>query len=104
MLIAFAAYLASPKFAPGSPAHAPFPEWMRARPELRSILARMLRRNALAALELYHPGARRRWGPGAAALGPWGGRPEAGRRLPPVAGAAGPGLAARRAANSSARP
>jgi hypothetical protein len=56
ILIAFAGYLVSPKFAPGSPLHASFPEWMKARPELRSILYRMLRRNALAALELYHPG------------------------------------------------
>ena len=34
--------------------HEPFADWMRSRPELRSVLARMLRRNPLAALELHH--------------------------------------------------
>ncbi|GAB4814185.1 hypothetical protein N2152v2_001231 [Parachlorella kessleri] len=52
-LIAFTAYLAGPSFDPGTPAaHATFAEWWRHRPELRSILERMLRRNPLAALSL----------------------------------------------------
>lgn len=55
--------------------HEPFAEWMRSRPELRSVLARMLRRNPLAALELHHhleesggeEGTRRGGGPASAA-------------------------------------
>eukprot|EP00197_Chlamydomonas_leiostraca_P007983 CAMPEP_0202863826 /NCGR_PEP_ID=MMETSP1391-20130828/4304_1 /ASSEMBLY_ACC=CAM_ASM_000867 /TAXON_ID=1034604 /ORGANISM="Chlamydomonas leiostraca, Strain SAG 11-49" /LENGTH=1425 /DNA_ID=CAMNT_0049543499 /DNA_START=116 /DNA_END=4393 /DNA_ORIENTATION=- len=53
MLISFAGYLSSPSFDPGSPAHEPFPQWMAARTELRSILMRLLRRNSMAALELH---------------------------------------------------
>lgn len=51
-LIAFAAYLGGPSFSPGTASHATFAEWWRQRPELRSILERMLRRNPLAALSL----------------------------------------------------
>lgn len=53
MLIAFTGYLASASFDPGSPAHVSFPAWMAARPELRSILGRLLRRNSMSALELH---------------------------------------------------
>ncbi|KAL6757552.1 inositol hexakisphosphate-domain-containing protein [Haematococcus lacustris] len=53
MLISFAGYLTSTAFDPGSPHHQSFPAWMAARPELRSILMRLLRRNSMAALELH---------------------------------------------------
>uniref|UniRef100_A0A7S3QUH6 Tyrosine specific protein phosphatases domain-containing protein n=1 Tax=Dunaliella tertiolecta TaxID=3047 RepID=A0A7S3QUH6_DUNTE len=53
MLIAFTGYLTSSQFDPGSPTHVPFPQWMAERPELRSILIRLLRRNSMAALELH---------------------------------------------------
>ena len=51
-LIAFTAYLSGPAFSPGTPSHLTFAEWWHARPELRSVLERMLRRNPLAALSL----------------------------------------------------
>jgi len=35
MLIAFAGYLSSSQFDPGTDAHTPFPTWMAERPELR---------------------------------------------------------------------
>eukprot|EP00775_Hariotina_reticulata_P011247 gene11247-11396_t len=57
MLIAFACYLTWPKFDPASSAHVTFKEWIDGRPELRSVLSRMLRRNPLAALELHIPAA-----------------------------------------------
>lgn len=44
MLIAFASYLTWPRFDPASPAHVSFQDWMDSRPELRSVLSRMLRR------------------------------------------------------------
>ena len=54
VLITFSAYLGSPRSDPEAPGHEPFGAWMRARPELRSVLARMLRSNPLAALALHH--------------------------------------------------
>lgn len=51
-LIAFTAYLSGPSFDPGGADHTSFAEWWRHRPELRSVLERMLRRNPLAALSL----------------------------------------------------
>ena len=56
VLITFAAYLASPRADPEGSDHEPFGVWTKARPELRSVLARMLRRNPLAALELHSGG------------------------------------------------
>lgn len=56
-LIMFAAYLAGPGADPESGAHVAFAAWTRARPELRSVLARLLRRNPLAALELHTDGS-----------------------------------------------
>jgi hypothetical protein len=44
MLISFACYLTWPKFDPASSAHVTFKEWIDGRPELRSVLSRMLRR------------------------------------------------------------
>eukprot|EP00878_Enallax_costatus_P006221 GHUV01006524.1.p1 GENE.GHUV01006524.1~~GHUV01006524.1.p1 ORF type:complete len:1656 (+),score=579.22 GHUV01006524.1:267-5234(+) len=57
MLLAFTSYLTWPKFDPASPGHVTFQDWMETRPELRSVLSRMLRRNPLAALELHIPAA-----------------------------------------------
>jgi hypothetical protein len=42
MLIAFAGYLSSGQFDPGSPAHVSFPDWMAERPELRRSVGRMV--------------------------------------------------------------
>ena len=55
VLILFTAYLGGPGSDVEAPGHESFAAWMRARPELRSVLTRMLRRNPLAALELHHP-------------------------------------------------
>ena len=56
VLIAFTAYLSGPAFAPGdAAAHVPVGEWLEGRPELHSILARLLRGNPLAALALNAP-------------------------------------------------
>ncbi|GFR48167.1 hypothetical protein Agub_g10003 [Astrephomene gubernaculifera] len=55
MLIAFASYLYSPAFNPELPTQASFADWMSSRPELRSILMRLLRRNSMAALDLHVP-------------------------------------------------
>eukprot|EP00879_Flechtneria_rotunda_P031031 GHRR01033854.1.p1 GENE.GHRR01033854.1~~GHRR01033854.1.p1 ORF type:complete len:102 (-),score=18.44 GHRR01033854.1:780-1085(-) len=44
MLIAFTSYLTWSRFDPASPHHVTFQDWMDSRPELRSILSRMLRR------------------------------------------------------------
>ncbi|KAG2430310.1 hypothetical protein HYH02_013787 [Chlamydomonas schloesseri] len=55
MLIAFASYLCSPHFNPDMPTQASFADWMASRPELRSILMRLLRRNSMAALDLHLP-------------------------------------------------
>jgi hypothetical protein len=53
MLIVFAAYLSSPVFAPGQDGrHESFEGWWAARPELQSILLRLLRLNPVAALAL----------------------------------------------------
>ncbi|WIA11258.1 hypothetical protein OEZ85_011384 [Tetradesmus obliquus] len=57
MLIAFTSYLTWPKFDPASRGHVTFQDWMDSRPELRSVLSRMLRRNPLSALELHIPAA-----------------------------------------------
>ncbi|KAF6255732.1 inositol hexakisphosphate-domain-containing protein [Scenedesmus sp. NREL 46B-D3] len=57
MLIAFTSYLTWPKFDPAAPGHVTFQDWMDSRPELRSVLSRMLRRNPLSALELHIPAA-----------------------------------------------
>jgi hypothetical protein len=40
MLIAFAGYLTSSQFYPGSSKHVPFPKWMAERPELRRWVLR----------------------------------------------------------------
>ena len=81
-LIAFTAYLAGPSFDPGSPAaHATFAEWWRHRPELRSILERMLRRNPLAALSLDKSPDALAAGGDAIEKGQWGERPAASARL-----------------------
>eukprot|EP00887_Chlorella_sp_A99_P002448 scaffold10.g2448.t1 len=53
VLVAFAAYLGGGGFQPGTPSHASFSEWSAHRPELRSILDRLLRLNPLAALGLH---------------------------------------------------
>lgn len=55
MLIAFTSYLAHPDFDPSAPSFEPFPSFTSARPELQSILKRMLRRNGMLALELVEP-------------------------------------------------
>jgi hypothetical protein len=47
MLIAFTSYLTWPKFDPAAPGHVTFQDWMDSRPELRSVLSRMLRRCAV---------------------------------------------------------
>lgn len=57
MLIVFCTYLQSPKFCPSASGHTSFPVWRSQRPELVSILQRMLRRNPMAALELQWPAA-----------------------------------------------
>jgi hypothetical protein len=57
MLVVFAAYLDDPGFSPGSNVHVPFDTWCDARPELASILRRLLRTNPLAALSLDRPPA-----------------------------------------------
>lgn len=44
MLLAFTSYLTWPKFDPASPGYVTFQDWMETRPELRSVLSRMLRR------------------------------------------------------------
>jgi hypothetical protein len=45
MLIAFAAYMSwGGPFDPTGPHHVTFQAWMEGRPELRSVLSRMLRR------------------------------------------------------------
>jgi nicotinic acid mononucleotide adenylyltransferase len=45
MLLAFSSYLAwGGPFNPATPAHMSFADWMERRPELRSVLSRMLRR------------------------------------------------------------
>eukprot|EP00882_Tetradesmus_deserticola_P020745 GHRQ01022416.1.p1 GENE.GHRQ01022416.1~~GHRQ01022416.1.p1 ORF type:complete len:176 (+),score=42.09 GHRQ01022416.1:318-845(+) len=48
MLIAFTSYLTWPRFDPAAPGHVTFQDWMDSRPELRSVLSRMLRRWASA--------------------------------------------------------
>ncbi|GLC33893.1 hypothetical protein PLESTM_000131000, partial [Pleodorina starrii] len=55
MLIAFASYLYSPSFNPDLPTQSSFADWMASRPELRSVLMRLLRRNSMAALDLHVP-------------------------------------------------
>ncbi|KAI8474087.1 MAG: inositol hexakisphosphate-domain-containing protein [Monoraphidium minutum] len=57
MLICFSSYLCWSKFDPNSPHHIPFPDWTASRPELRSVLSHMLRRNPMAALEMHVPAA-----------------------------------------------
>ncbi len=52
MLITYAAYLDDPAFDPGAPTHVGFEAWRAARPELASILQRLLRADPLAALAL----------------------------------------------------
>ena len=54
VLVAFAAYLNSTGFSPGNPNHISFAAWTNARPELRSILDRLLRADPLKALGLHH--------------------------------------------------
>ncbi|EFN52818.1 hypothetical protein CHLNCDRAFT_26452 [Chlorella variabilis] len=51
-LICFASYISGAHFPPASPASLTFGEWLGARPELRSILERLLRYNPAAALGL----------------------------------------------------
>lgn len=51
-LIAFSAYLDDPAFNLGRKNHVPFSEWVRARPELKGILQRLLRSNPLSALAI----------------------------------------------------
>jgi hypothetical protein len=60
VLVAFAAYLNSTGFSPGSPNHISFAAWTNARPELRSILERLLRADPLKALGLHHSSTNRR--------------------------------------------
>lgn len=58
VLICFVSYVCGAHFPPGSPAALSFGEWLAARPELRSILERLLRYNPAAALALNRsPGA-----------------------------------------------
>ncbi|KAK9804170.1 hypothetical protein WJX73_008272 [Symbiochloris irregularis] len=54
VLIAFVAFIMGPDFDPKLPRQRNFGQWMSARPELRSVLQRMLRRNPLAALAMNH--------------------------------------------------
>ncbi|KAK9861491.1 hypothetical protein WJX84_004658 [Apatococcus fuscideae] len=55
VLISYAAYLFDPNFDPDNPEQPSFGQWIKNRPELRSVLQRMLRRNPLAALALHRP-------------------------------------------------
>lgn len=55
VLIAFSEYLMSPQFNPSTVQHIPFATWTASRPEMQSILRRMLRRNPLAAINLHRP-------------------------------------------------
>ncbi|KIY98140.1 hypothetical protein MNEG_9823 [Monoraphidium neglectum] len=57
MLICFSSYLCWSKFDPDSEHHTPYPDWVASRPELRSVLSHMLRRNPMAALEMHVPAA-----------------------------------------------
>ena len=58
VLICFVSYVCGAHFPPGSPSALSFGEWLAARPELRSILERLLRYNPAAALALNRsPGA-----------------------------------------------
>lgn len=57
-LICFVSYIWGMHFPPGTPSALTFGEWLGARPELRSILERLLRYNPAAALGLNKsPGA-----------------------------------------------
>jgi hypothetical protein len=51
-LVCFATYIAGTHFPPASPNALPFGDWLGGRPELRSILERLLRYNPAAALAL----------------------------------------------------
>lgn len=58
VLICFVSYIYGAHFPPACPAALSFGEWLGARPELRSILERLLRYNPAAALGLNkEPGA-----------------------------------------------
>jgi len=65
VLICFVSYVCGAHFPPGSPSALSFGEWLAARPELRSILERLLRYNPAAALALNRS-------PGALAASEWG--------------------------------
>ena len=54
-LICFCSYITGTHFPPATPASLTFGEWLGARPELRSILERLLRYNPAAALGLNKP-------------------------------------------------
>jgi hypothetical protein len=54
-LICFCSYITGAHFPPASPAALTFGEWLGGRPELRSILERLLRYNPAAALGLNKP-------------------------------------------------
>jgi hypothetical protein len=51
-LVCFASYVKGAHFPPSSPSSLTFGEWLAGRPELRSILERLLRYNPAAALAL----------------------------------------------------
>ncbi|GMH33294.1 hypothetical protein BSKO_01128 [Bryopsis sp. KO-2023] len=53
VLIAFTSYLAHPRFDPSSPNFIGFLDYMKMRPEFKSVLQRLLRRNPMSALELH---------------------------------------------------
>ncbi|KAK9839780.1 hypothetical protein WJX81_000925 [Elliptochloris bilobata] len=55
VLITFTAFLFDPAAGPCAPPPGSFGQWTARRPELRSVLERMLRRNPLAALALHRP-------------------------------------------------
>eukprot|EP00884_Botryococcus_braunii_P001844 jgi/Botrbrau1/11660/Bobra.168_2s0015.2 len=57
VLIVFTAFLFGPSFDPQSPHSPSFKEWRDERPELQSVLDRMLRRNPRQALALHRPPA-----------------------------------------------
>ena len=70
-LICFCSYITGAHFPPASPAALTFGEWLGGRPELRSILERLLRYNPAAALGLNKPPdalAASEWGRGEGAL------------------------------------
>lgn len=61
VLITFTSFVMSPKFRRGGgDGELSFEQWVGGRPELYSILQRMLRRNPIAALSLNHPSLERR--------------------------------------------